>query len=303
MIELSNGYSIPEICFGTDIVSGFYFDHNIITASMIKTAKKILGRDTNRQRKEHGIIKCANRAIDNNCFFFDTSRAYGCSEKMLKKALERYNRDQYYICTKLCNKHQLMGKSAKDCLKESMDQLGVDYVDLYLLHWPVENSYLQYWKQLEELYREGLVRAIGVSNCKVHHLNEIKEIADIMPMVDEVELHPLLSEVELRRYCSDNSIQVMAYTSTARMDFRLLASKRLRMVCESTGKNLSQVILRWHIQNGVIPIFNTSSLEHFIANMDVFSFSLDDDQMNIINSVNINARTRYDSDNCEWDML
>ena len=95
----------------------------------------------------------------------------------------------------------------------------------------------------------------------------------------------------------------MAYTSTARLDFRLKASRRMQEVCKQTGKSLSQIILRWHIQNGVIPIFNTSTLEHLRDNMDVFDFQLTDNQMKIIDSVNINARTRYDSDNCEWDRL
>ena len=127
--------------------------------------------------------------------------------------------------------------------------------------------------------------------------------ATIMPMINEVELHPLLSEIELRKYCDENNIQLMAYTSTARLDFRLRCSRRMQSVCTETGKHLSQVILRWHIQNGIIPIFNTSSINHFKDNMDIFDFQLTEYQMRIIDSVNINSRIRYDSDNCEWDQL
>ena len=212
-------------------------------------------------------------------------------------------RDQYQICTKLSNEDQLHGKSAKEALNESMKRIGVDYVDMYLLHWPVEGRYIDYWKQLEELYCEGLCKVIGVANCKIHHLEEIKKAATVMPMIDEVELHPLLSELELRNYCKENGIQIMAYTSTARQDFRLKASRRMQSVCERNHKNLSQIILRWHIQNGIIPIFSTSSVEHLKSNMDVFNFELSDEDMKIIDSMNINARTRYDSDNCEWDRL
>ena len=250
-----------------------------------------------------GIIKCVKKSIENSVCFFDTSRAYGGSETMLKHSLKKKKRDQYFVCTKLANVDQLSGKSAKECLNESMEALGVDYVDLYLLHWPVDGCFLDYWKQLEDLYKEGLVKAIGVSNCKMHHLEEIRKIANIIPMVNEVEMHPLLSEKELLRYCKNNGIQIMAYTSTARLDFRLKNSRRMRTVCKETGKSLSQVILRWHIQNGVIPIFNTSSLEHFKCNSAVFDFELSRHQMEIIDSMNINSRTRYDSDNCEWDML
>ena len=242
-------------------------------------------------------------AISNGCCFFDTSRAYAASEKMLSQALRNKERKDYYICTKIDNQTQLNGISARETLKKSMDELDVNYIDVLLLHWPVEGKYLEYWRQLEEIYKDGLVKAIGVSNCKIHHLEEIKSIAKIMPMIDEVELHPLLTEKSLKKYCKENNIQIMAYTSTARLDFRLKASRRMNSVCDKYNKSLSQVILRWHMQSGVIPIFNTSTIKHFKSNMDVFDFELDSEDMKLIDSMNINSRTRYDSDNCEWDRL
>lgn len=300
---LSNGIEIPEICFGTDIVDYQSTFRGKVRQECKDIAKIILGKDIQKRKKEKGIVECAFHAIDNGCNYFDTSRAYGGSERMLQDALKGKSRDSYYICTKLNNSAQLQNVPARVVLEESMKQLGVDYVDVYLLHWPVEGKYLDYWKQLEELYSEGLVKAIGVSNCKIHHLEEIKKIADIIPMIDEVELHPLLSEIDLRNYCRESNIQIMAYTSTARLDFRLKTSRRLKGVCEKYHRTLSQVILRWHIQNGIIPIFNTSTLSHFKTNMSVFDFELDPISMKIIDSLNINARTRYDSDNCEWECL
>lgn len=302
-IVLSNGYKIPNLCYGTDIV-----DYRPTYTGKIKQFVKymimiFLKKDTKRIKRGRGIIKCCKRAVKNGCIFFDTSRAYNGSECMLQDVLKNIKREEYFICTKLDNYSQLHDIPARDTLLESMKQLGVEYIDLYLLHWPVEGKYLDYWKQLEELYKEGLVKAIGVSNCKIHHLESIRHIAEIVPMVNEIELHPLLSEKELREYCKKNGIKIMAYTSTARLDFRLKASKRMRQISKETGKNLSQVILRWHIQNGVIPIFNTSSVKHFKDNMNIFDFELDERQMRIIDSMNINARTRYDSDNCEWDQL
>ncbi len=301
--KLSNEYRIPSICFGTDIVDYRDSIGGKTKQELKYIAKKILGKNTAKFIKDRGICDCAINSLDYGCNFFDTSRAYGGSERMLQDALKGKKRESYYICTKLNNAAQLQDVSARVVLEESMKQLGVDYIDIYLLHWPVDGKYLNYWKQLEQLYKEGLVRAIGVSNCKIHHLEEIKKVAEIMPMIDEVELHPLLSEISLREYCVENNIQIMAYTSTARLDFRLKSSKRMEQVCKETGKNLSQVILRWHIQNGIIPIFNTSTIKHFKDNMGVFDFELSDAQMKIIDSMNINARTRYDSDNCEWDRL
>lgn len=303
---LSNGFTIPGICFGTDIVPKSYFSNEKLGCFCRQRAvqiKSIFSGNYSKYKKNMGIINCTNNAIKHGCNLFDTSRAYSGSEKMLSLALKHASRKDYFICTKLCNKHQLQGIPARKALEESLENLGLEYVDIYLLHWPVEGLYLDYWKQLEGLYHEGLCKAIGVSNCKIHHLQEIEKIATIMPMINEFECHPLLSERELRAFCSQKGIQPMAYTSTARLDFRLKRSKRLQMVCERNNKNLSQVILRWHIQNGVIPIFNTSSNKHFETNMDVFDFELSDDDMRIIDSININSRTRYDSDNCEWDRL
>lgn len=291
------------MCFGTDIVDYRTSFYEKLKRHIKENIRGALGRDNKKYKKDNGIIRCVKHAIENDCVFFDTSRAYGGSEHMLHDALKKYSRDKYYICTKLNNYAQLNDIPAKEVLNESLKQLGIDYVDLYLLHWPVENKYLDYWKQLEELYKDGLVKAIGVSNCKIHHLEEIMKIAEIKPMVNEVELHPLLSEVELRDYCDEKEIKIMAYTSTARMDFRLLRSKRLVGICQETGKNMTQVILKWHLQNGIIPIFNTSSLNHLKSNMDIYDFELTERQMKIIEEININSRTRYDSDNCEWDML
>lgn len=302
-ITLVNGYEIPNICYGTDIVDYCPSIKEQYKRKIKSIIKGMMGKDTGKYKKEQGITLCCGRSLEFGCNFFDTSRAYAGSERMLQDALKRYSRDEYYICTKLNNYAQLHDIPAREVLMESLSQLGVKYIDLYLIHWPVEGKYLDYWKQLEELYKEGLVKSIGVSNCKIHHLEQLKNIAEIMPMVNEVELHPLLSEIELREYCIENNIQIMAYTSTARLDFRLKASRRMQSVCIETGKNLSQIILRWHMQNGIIPIFNTSSINHFRDNMDVFDFQLTEEQMKIIDSMNINARTRYDSDNCEWDRL
>lgn len=308
--KLANGYEIPSICFGTDLVSFDFYSINK-TKQLIKRSiasakyvvKEVLHKDNRKYKRDKGVINCCEHAIEYGCNFFDTSRAYMASERMIGQALSSIPRDKYYICTKIDNHSQLHNKPAREVVIESMKELNTDYIDVLLLHWPVEGKYLDYWKQLEELYKEGLVKAIGVSNCKIHHLEDIKRVAEIMPMINEIELHPLLTEVELRDYCEKNNIQLMAYTSTARLDFRLKASRRMQQVCQETGKDLSQVMLRWHIQNGIIPIFNTSTLSHFKENMDIFNFKLTNEQMKIIDSMNINSRTRYDSDNCEWDRL
>ena len=304
MIELSNGYALPALCYGTDVFP-VYMDANRLKTCYrkLRFATGSLVRRDGQWRKYHGILKTVKQALPAGCCFFDTSRAYGGSESMLRSALNKYDRNRYFICTKLNNASQLQGISARDALAESLRQLGISYVDVYLLHWPVTGRWIEYWHQLEELYEQGLCKAIGVSNCKIHHLEELKKEARIMPMIDEVELHPLLTEGPLRSYCRENHIQIMAYTSTARLDFRLKRSQRMEDICRAHHKNLSQIILRWHFQNGIIPIFNTSSPLHLKENMNIFDFSLNDEEMKTIEGMNINARTRYDSDNCEFNRL
>lgn len=305
MIKLSNNYKIPIICYGTGIINNKMYDSNKFKQFLQRFylfIKKIIKND-NTFFNNIGIIKCTKNAIKYNCNFFDTSRAYGKAEYMISRCLKDKERNKYFICTKISNSDQLSGKSAKDVLNQSLKELNVEYIDVLLLHWPVEGTYLKYWKEMEELYKDGKVKSIGVSNCKIHHLQEIKKIASVMPMINEVELHPLLTEIELRKYCMNNNIKIMAYTSTARGDFRLKSSRRLQNLCKKYNKSLNQLILRWHIQNGIIPIFNTSSLKHFKDNMNIFDFEISDDDMEIIEGMNINSRTRYDSDNCEFDRL
>lgn len=304
-VRLNNGYELPAVCLGTPISPTFYQDSNFIKKMYHKNnflLNSIIKHDNswfNAKNSEKVFLN----AMKYDCCFFDTSRAYGGSESLLKLVLQKYERKNYYICTKLCNRDQLNGVPAEQALQDSMDKLGVDYVDLYLIHWPVTETWIGYWHQLEKLYEKGLCKAIGVSNCKIHHLEKLKVNANIIPMVNQVELHPLLTEEELCNYCVEKGIQVMAYSSTARSDSRLKQSKVLREISEKYEKNINQIILRWHIQKKVIPIFNTKSVTHLKDNMNIFDFKLSYEDMKKISSLNINSRIRYDSDTCDFSKL
>lgn len=232
---------------------------------------------------------------------FDTSRAYAGSECMLGKSLKKYDRDKYYIVTKLCNGDQYKG-NVRVALEKSMTELGVDYVDLYLMHWPVEEHYIDSWRQMEELYKEGMCKAIGVCNFNIHHLQELEKSAEIMPMVNQFECHPLLTQENLRKYCNDRHIQIMAYTSTARMDERLKKTC-LVSIAKKYNKSIAQIILRWHQQIGNIPIVNTFNKVHLLNNLDIENFSLTEEEINKISGINIGCRLRYDPDNCDFKQL
>jgi len=302
---LVNGIKIPSICYGTDINHLFKSNSNMFVRLFLYfkfIVKSIIKKD-GRFKKEKGIYQCLKNIDKFDCYCIDTSRAYGSSEHMIQKAIKGKDRNELFIITKLCASDQLKGKTAEAALRESMKELGVSYVDLYLIHWPVPGKWLDYWKQLEVLYKKGLCRSIGVSNCKIHHLEELKKTAEIMPMANEIECHPLLTEEKLRKYCQVNNIQILSYTSTARFDFRLRNSRRMDSICSKYNKNLGQIILRWQIQIGNIPIFNTTSVKHLKNNMDIFNFEISKEDIDIISGMNINSRLRYDSDNCEFDKL
>lgn len=158
------------------------------------------------------------------------------------------------------------------------------------MHWPQPDTYLDCWKQMEQLYKEGYAKAIGVCNFKEHHFDQLMRIAEIKPMVCQIESHPLFPQNNMLSYCKENNIQMMAYTPTGRMDARIKSSESMKKISAKYQKNIAQVILRWHYQRGVIPVVNTTSIEHLKDNMDIFDFSLQPDEMKMIDMMNINCR-------------
>ncbi|QAT42011.1 aldo/keto reductase family protein [Aminipila luticellarii] len=303
---LSNGNKIPPIGYGTDIAKTWRSANSFPTKTYMfikQYAKSIKNSDKRSIKIDKTLPRIIRNAPQCNCNLFDTARAYGGSEYVLGRELKKnFSRDSYYIVTKLSNFDQ-RERTVEEALRISLDELALDYVDLYLIHWPQTETYIKSWKGMEEVYAKGLCKAIGVCNCNIHHLEAIKKGALINPMVNQFECHPLFTQEKLREYCHINGIQVMAYTPTGRMDFRLKRSKKLEIISSKYNKSLAQIILRWHIQINNIPIVNTTSLEHLIDNMNIFDFELSAEDVKLISSLNVNSRLRYDPDNCDFDRL
>ncbi|MCD7831472.1 MAG: aldo/keto reductase [Firmicutes bacterium] len=300
-ITLSNGVEIPRIGFGSPIVLTYMYGND---SGMIIKAKYWTKNFLTNKRQfnlDRSIKPVLNKLGNVGCHMIDTSRAYAGSERCIGNMLRTKKRDDYFIITKLCNRDQMSG-DIRESLIRSLKELHTDYIDLYLMHWPVTNVFLDTWKTMEKMYSEGLCRAIGVANCNIHHLEEISQIADVMPMVNQIECHPLLTQNELRAYCTANHIQVMAYTPTARMDERLRKTK-LADIAAAHQKSMAQVILRWHTQLGTIPVVNTGNVKHLKENFSIFDFSLSENEMQQISAININSRLRYDPDNCDFSKL
>lgn len=233
----------------------------------------------------------------------DYSAAYG-DGTMLGEAIAKSSvpRQEIFITTRVSNWAQREGKVREEFMR-FLKNMNLEYVDLLQFHWPVTDLYLDTWREMEMLYEEGYVKHLGVANCHQHHLEEIFKICKHRPEVGQFEIHPLFTQKPLIQYYKDNGIVVEAYTPIARYDDRLVRLPLLKKLEQKYNKTFVQIILRWHIQNGCIPLVRSLTPEHQKENFDIFDFELSEEDMKSIDSININSRLRYDPDNCDFSIL
>ena len=178
---------------------------------------------------------------------------------------------------------------------KSLKLLKLDYLDLYLIHWPAPKRGLLYvdsWKAMEKLKNEGLIRSIGVCNFHTHHIDEILKVAEHKPVLNQVELHPWLTQENVLEYDTSHGIITQAWSPLARG--KILEEPMLETLAKEHGKSVAQVVLRWHIQRGVAVIPKSNSKDRILENMNVFDFELTKDQMEAITALNTNFRTGVD---------
>lgn len=231
-------------------------------------------------------VKAGYRAID-------TAEAYE-NEEGVGKAIKEcgVSRDELFITTKVWNSSQGY-QSTLGAFEESRRKLGLDYIDLYLIHWPVKGKYTDTWRALEKLYKDGLVRAIGVSNFQIHHLQDLFKKGSVIPMVNQVECHPLLSQKELLAFCKKNKIQLEAWSPLMQGHLEL---PLLLELSNKYGKSPVQIVLRWDLQNEVIAIPKSVHENRIVENSNIFDFELSEDDMKSINELNKNKRFGSDPD-------
>ncbi|MDF2838237.1 MAG: glyoxal reductase, partial [Paenibacillus sp.] len=180
----------------------------------------------------------------------------------------------------------------------SLNKLGLESLDLYLIHWPVAGKIKDAWRAMETLYKEGRVRAIGVSNFQVHHLKDLLETAEIKPAVNQIEFHPRLTQKPLLAYTREQGIQLEAWSPL--MQGQLLQDETLRRIADRHGKSVAQIILRWDLQHGVVTIPKSTKPSRIADNANLFDFSLSDAEMAEIDAMNQDKRIGPDPDNFDF---
>ncbi len=236
------------------------------------------------------------RALEAGYRHIDTAAAYG-NEAEVGLALRAagIDRGEVFVTTKCWNDDHGHGQ-AKDAFKASLDRLETDYVDLYLIHWPVPSKdlYVETWKAFIELKEEGLVRSIGVSNFQAAHLRRIIEETGVTPAVNQIELHPYFQQQGLRREHADRDIVTEAWAPIAQggvADDPVIAE-----IGEEHGKTPAQVALRWHIQLGNVVFPKSVTPERIEENLQIFDFELSDEQMDRIEALDRGERNGPDPD-------
>jgi diketogulonate reductase-like aldo/keto reductase len=238
------------------------------------------------ERAIHAAVQTGYRSIDTASFYKN--------EAEVGQAIRSCGvpREELFITTKIWNEDQGYDKTLA-AFEESRKRLGLDVVDLLLIHWPGKDKYIDTWRAFEKLYREGFVRAIGVSNFQIHHLDKLIEASEIVPAVNQVEFHPLLTQKELLAYTKEKGIQLEAWSPLMQGN---LDQPVLKEIAAKYGKTPAQVVLRWDLQHGVVTIPKSITPSRIAENADIFDFELTAEDMDRIDSLNQNHRFGPDPD-------
>jgi diketogulonate reductase-like aldo/keto reductase len=240
----------------------------------------------------HKTPKIVEAAIKIGWRHFDTAQIYGNEAGAgAGMAASGIDRSKLFITTKIWNKNQ-REENFDPSLTESLKKLQTDYVDLLLLHWPQTETRRPAWRKMEQVHQAGRTRSIGVSNYTTEHLRELLGECSVRPAVNQVELHVYLQQPELVKLCQDEGIVVEAYSPLAHGHG--LDNSKLKKVADAYNKSPAQVMIRWCLQQGLVPLPKTTHIERLKENFDVFDFELDDNDLDLIKQLDADYRTCWD---------
>ena len=249
----------------------------------------VLGLGLYKLTDEAATVTAISAAANAGYRLFDTASAYK-NEELVGKAIARLSvpRSELFITTKVWNNAQRLG-DIEGAFSRSLERLRLDYVDLYLIHWPVPGCYAATWHALEGFLADGRAKAIGVSNFDIRHLEELRKVSGIVPAVNQIENHPLWYQRELIEYCQDRGIQVQAYAPLARGAY--LDNDVMCVLGTKYARTPAQIGLRWAVQKGLCVIPKSSDPERIRANARIFDFEIEAEDMAIIDTLNQNFRS------------
>jgi diketogulonate reductase-like aldo/keto reductase len=297
--KLGNCAEIPFIGYGTGVVN--HYTRNRLLWIMNKTRNvlsSIKHLKVSRQlRIDLFASQMVREAYDTGFRLFDTGRLYGYSEIRVGEGLANIPRKDYFITTKISDLNleqapppPLNGDNKIVAhLRKSLEYLRTDYVDLLLIHHP-HGPIMEIYAGMEEAYRLGLAKAIGTSNFTVKDFEELKRTQTIAPMVNQGERHPFFTNTEVLNYCREHGILFNAHTPVARNRDKTRNNELLKSLSQKYKKTVAQIILRWHYQNGVVPIVSVTNALHMRESLDIFDFSLTHEEISKIEGLNENYR-------------
>ncbi len=244
------------------------------------------------------VVNAVKWALDAGYRHIDTAAVYHNEEGVGRGIAESgLKREEVFLVSKVWNSDQGYESTLK-AFDASLQRLGTDYLDLYLVHWPVDGKYKDTWRALEKLYAEKKVRAIGVSNFLQHHLEDLMVTAETVPMVNQMEFHPYLVQQELIDFCRKHKIQYEAWSPM--MQGNIFKQKEFEALADKYGRSIAQVVLRWDLQKGVVTIPKSSKKERIIANSQVFDFELSQEDMDRLDAMDKGKRFGPDPDNFDF---
>lgn len=239
----------------------------------------------------HKAFEVGYRSVDTASFYKN--------EKGVGRAIRDSGipREELFLTTKVWNE-DLRQKRVKAALEESLALLDLEYVDLYLVHWPVKNCYLDAWKEMEEIYQSGRAKAIGVSNFTVNQLNEVLEICTVKPTVNQIEFHPKLVQPELMKFCKEIKIQFEAWSPL--MQGQIMGLKVVNDLASKYGKSPAQIVLRWNLQHGVVTIPKSIKPHRITENAQLFDFEISNEDMTLLDSLDEGKRVGPDPNDFDF---
>ena len=271
-IALNDGKSIPQLGFGV---------------------YQVEPKDT---------VEAVTTAFDIGYRHIDTAQMYG-NEKEVGDAVAKsgLDRSDIFLTSKLNNGFH-RPDDARKAFDDTIAKLGTDYVDLFLIHWPLPTRYdgdfVSTWQTLEEFYRDGRARSIGVSNFNPHHLGRLQAETTVRPAINQIEIHPFLTQDDVRAYCADHEIAVEAWSPIAQG--LVLDDPTITEIAKRVGKSPAQVVLRWHIQRGDIVFPKSVTPARIKENFEIFDFELEDIDVAMISGLDRGERTGPDPDTFDY---